>query len=347
MNDILGLRVGLAAIRVTRAATTAKRRRRILENLQAYVFILPAFAVLAVFQFLPSLAALVMSTMRWGVLPERFVGPDNYVAILDPSGSRFGEFVNSLAVSVWYVILTVPVEMVIALVVAYVLFQKLFARAVYRTVYFLPYVTSTVAAAAIFSWIFNPHSGFLNYLLGFVGIPEQSWTQEPRGIFELIAGHYDVRLSGWLAGPSLALISVAILTVWHFIGFQTVIFMAGLGAISRDYYEAARMDGASERQLFFRITLPLLSPTIFFILIIATIGAMRAFNQIYVLTSPAPGGPLGTTTTLTLEIFRTFFQRTSNNGIGLGAAMAFILVLIILALTFIQFRLAGRRVFYE
>jgi ABC-type sugar transport system permease subunit len=331
----------LIAMLVRTDATTARRRRILLESAQAYLFVLPALLILSLFNLLPAFAALAMSTMRWGIIPERFVGLDNYVAILDPAGLRFGEFTNSLGVTIWYVLLTVPVEMALALAVAYLLFQKVVGRAAYRTAYFLPYVTSTVAAAAIFSWIFNPQYGFLNYVLGFVGVGAQAWVQEPRGFFELIAGHYGVRLPDWMAGPSLALVAVAIVTVWHFLGFQTVIFMAGLGNISREYYEAARIDGANERQVFFRITLPLLSPTIFFVLIIATIGAMRAFNQIYVLTN---GGPLDTTRTVTMEIFRTFFQR---GNIGLGAAMAFILVAIILALTFLQFRVVGRRVHYQ
>lgn len=329
---------------MTTRASTVKRRRILFENLQGWAFILPALVILTVFRFLPGIAALVMSTMRWTIIPERFTGLDNYGAILDPTGSRFGEFVNSLGVTIWYVVLTVPIEMAIALAVAYVLFQNIFGRAVYRTAYFMPYITSTVAAAAVFSWIFNPQSGFLNYVIGWFGIPAQQWTQEPRGLFELVAGHFGTAIPDWAAGPSLALLSVAIVTVWHFVGFQTVIFMAGLGNISKEYYEAAKIDGANERQLFRHVTLPLLSPTIFFVLIIASIGAMRAFDQIYVLTSPNPGGPLGTTTTLTMEIFRTFFQR---GNIGLGAAMAFILVAIILALTFVQFRALGRRVFYQ
>ena len=326
-------------------------RRSVFENLQGWLFVLPALAVLTVFHFLPGFAALGMSLMRWGVVPERFTGIDNYIAILDPRGSRFDEFANSLGVTFWYVLLTVPVEIVLGLVVAYLLFEKILGRGAYRTVYFLPYVTSTVAAAAIFAWIFAPQNGFLNFLLGFVGIGPQTWTLEPRGLFELIGSAAGVPLHGFLAGPSLALVAVAILTVWHYVGFQTVIFMAGLANISKEYYEAARVDGADERQVFWHVTLPLLSPTTFFVLVVATIGTMRSFNEVYVLTTAtgqgAPGGPLGTTTTLTLEIFKTFFQRTSNNGIGLGAAMSFILVAIILALTFVQFRVIGRRVEYQ
>lgn len=331
-------------MRLATRALAQKRRRVLIENLQAYAFILPALLILGIFDFLPAFAALAMSTIRWGVIPERFVGIDNYVAILDPSGSRFAEFTNSFGVTLWYVLLTVPVEMAIALVIAAVLFQHVAGRDVYRTVYFLPYITSVVAAATVFEWIFDANFGFMNWLLGFAGIGAQQWLREPRGVFELIGSAFGVELTGWLTGPSLALVAVAIFTIWHFIGFQVVVFMAGLANVDRQYYEAARMDGASERQVFFKITLPLLSPTTFFVLIIATIGAMRAFSQIYILTG---GGPLETTQTVSMEIFRTFFQRTAANGIGLGAAMSFVFVAILVAITLLQFRLAGKRVHYD
>ncbi len=333
--------MGVDAIRVSPREVSVRQRRVFLEHLQAYAFVLPALAVLAMFHVLPAFAALAMSTMRWGVVPERFVGIDNYVQILDPAGLRFGEFMNSIAVTAWYVLLTVPVEMAVGLLVAYVLFQKVYARFAYRTVYFLPYITSTVAASVVFLWIFNQNYGLLNWFIELIGIGPQKWLQEPTGVFELAGAAIGLELTGWLGGPSLALVGVAIFTVWHFVGLHVVIFMAGLANISREYYEAARIDGANERQIFFGITLPLLAPTTFFVLIIATIGAMRAFNPIYVLTQ---GGPLDTTKTLGMEIFQTFFQRAN---IGVGAAMAFILVGLILALTFVQFRVVGRRVHYD
>jgi multiple sugar transport system permease protein len=144
----------------------------------------------------------------------------------------------------------------------------------------------------------------------------------------------------WAAGPSLALVAVSLFSVWHYIGFQAVIFLAGLANISPEYYEAARLDGASELQIFRKITFPLLSPTTFFVFTIATIGALKAFNQIYVLTN---GGPLDTTRTVTMLVFRTFFQQTQ---LGLGAAMAFLLTLVIVVGSIVQFRILGRRVFY-
>ncbi|TME62212.1 MAG: sugar ABC transporter permease [Chloroflexi bacterium] len=138
----------------------------------------------------------------------------------------------------------------------------------------------------------------------------------------------------------MALVVVSIVTVWHYLGYQVVIFLAGLSNISNEYYEAARLDGASERQIFTKITLPLLSPTTFFVFTIATIGALRSFDTVFILTG---GGPLDTTRTVTLLIFKTALQQAQ---FGLGAALAFILTLIILLFTLVQFRVLGRRVYY-
>lgn len=320
------------------------RRRRLLEHAQAYLFVLPAIVLIGVFDVLPGLFAFVMSLTRWGVVYERFVGLDNYRALLDPAGARFGELMNALGVTAWYVLLTVPVEMAVSLVAAFVLYQGTRGRGAYRSLYFMPYVTSLVAAATIFEWIFDGNVGFLNWLVGLVGIGPQEWLREPDGVFQMIGSALGLRVPDALAGPSLALVAVSLFTIWHFIGYQTVIFLAGLTTISKEYYEAARIDGATEWQILRRVTLPLLSPVIFFVGVIATIGAMRSFSQIYILTN---GGPLDTTRTVPMLIFRTFFERTSANGIGLGAALSFIFVVIIIAITLFQFRVLGRKVFVE
>jgi len=268
-------------------------------------------------------------------------------------GARAEEFWQSLSVTLTYTVITVPVEIVLSLVLAYLLFQKMRGRGIYRTLYYLPYITSVIAASVIFNWLMNPSYGLFNTVLGFVGIGPQQWLDEPRGVIELIAGSFGWTLPDWspfaagsqfrqsiLAGPSLALVGVSIYTIWHYIGFQVVIFLAGLGNISNEYYEAARLDGASERQIFTKITLPLLSPTTFFVATIATIGSLKAFNQIYAMTN---GGPLETTKTLGYEIFHVFFQQ---GRIDLGAAMAVLLTVIILGFTVFQFRVAERRVHY-
>ncbi len=325
----------------TPAARVAGRRRRILaEQAQAYLFLLPAIAIIGVFKIWPAFFALYISLFKWDVVQGAFRGLDNYADILFANPTRAEQFWRSLSTTFTYVVITIPIEMAIALVVAYLLFGRIRGRGLYRTLFYLPYVTSVVAAAVAFNWLFHPQYGFANALLGLVGIGPQGWFDEPRGLFELAASALGVSLPAWAAGPSLALVGVAVFTIWHFIGFQVVIFLAGLSNIPQEYYESARLDGATERQLFRHITLPLLSPTTFFVFTIATIGALRSFDSIFVLTN---GGPLDTTRTVTMLVFRTFFQQGQ---IGLGSAMAFVLTLVILLFTLVQFRVLGRRVHY-
>ena len=327
---------GGATVISQRAAS--RRRRLIAENIQAYLFLLPAFAVLLVFKIWPAFFAIYISLFKWDIIQGAFRGIDNYTDIL--FGSRAEVFWRSVGTTFTYAAITIPFEIAFGLIIAYILFQKIRGRALYRTIYYLPYVTATVAAAAIFQWVFHPQYGLVNRLLGVVGIGPLSFLQEPDGVFQMIGNGIGLHIPDWAAGPSLALVTIAVFSIWHFLGFQIVIFMAGLGNIPVEYYEAARLDGASTRQIFTKITLPLLSPQIFFVFTIASIGVLRAFNEIYVLTN---GGPLDTTRTLTLNVFRTFFQQGQ---IGLGSAMGVLLTLIILAFTLFQFRVLERRVQY-
>ena len=316
----------------------SRRRRVVVEDLQGYLFLLPAFAVLLVFKIWPAFFAIYISLFKWDIIQGPFRGLDNYTDIL--FGSRAETFWRSVSTTFTYAAITIPFEIGFGLVIAYLLFQKMRGRAIYRTIYYLPYVTATVAAAAIFEWVFHPQYGLVNEFLGLVGMGPFRFLQEPDGIFEMIGSRFGLQVPGIAAGPSLALVTVAIFSVWHFLGFQIVIFLAGLGNIPEQYYEAAKLDGASGRQLFTKITLPLLSPQIFFVFTIASIGVLRAFNEIYVLTN---GGPLDTTRTVTMNVFRTFFQQGQ---IGLGSAMGVLLTLIILAFTLVQFRVLERRVQY-
>lgn len=321
--------------------SAARRRRVLVENLQAWLFLLPALAVLAVFKVFPALFAVWISLFKWDIIQGPFRGLENYSAYLWGDATRSEQFWRALSTTFTYLLITVPFEMAFALAVAFVLFQKMRGRTFYRTLYYLPYVTSTVAAAAVFSWIFHPQYGLANLLLGGIGIDRLEWLQEPDGIFEMIGAAFGITVPALLAGPSLALVAIAIFSIWHYLGFQIVIFLAGLGNIPAEYYEAARIDGASDRQIFTKITLPLLSPQIFFVFTIATIGVLRAFNEIYVMTN---GGPLGTTTTLNMLVFRTFFQQGQ---LGLGSALGVILTVIILGFTLVQFRVLERRVVYS
>ncbi len=318
----------------------ARRRRSVFENVEAYLFLLPALAFLGVFKILPALFAIYISLFKWDIIQGAFRGLDNYVDILWADPTRSARFWQSLSTTLTYLVITIPLEMGLALVIAYVLFQKMRGRAIYRTIYYLPYVTSTVAAAAVFNWLYHPQYGTVNQLLGLVGIGPQRWLEEPDGVLAMIASAFGATLPAWTAGPSLALVSVAGFSIWHFLGFQIVIFLGGLGNIPAEYYEAARLDGASNRQLFTRITLPLLTPQIFFVFTIASIAVLRAFNEIFVLTN---GGPLDTTRTVSMLVFRTFFQQGQ---IGYGSALGVILTLIILGFTLLQFRVLERRVHY-
>jgi len=314
----------------------AAQRRLWRQTAVAYLYLAPALVLLTLFHFLPAFYGFYISLWKWSIVKERFVGLQNYENVLVDN-----VFWKSLAVTLWYVILVIPAEMVLGLVIAYLLFQPIRGRAAYRTAYFLPYITSSAAAAVVWRWIYSPQNGLLNAVFDAMHLPVGLWLQEPTGVFKVLLGPAGAGLPEWLGGPSVALICIAAMSIWYYVGFYVVIYLAGLGNISKELYEAARIDGADERQVFRYVTLPLLSPTSFFLLIVGTIGAMQAFNQIYVMTN---GGPLDTTRTTTMLVFRTFYQQTR---VGYGSAMSIVLALIIVVLTVINFRFVGRRVSYD
>ncbi|RIK44379.1 MAG: hypothetical protein DCC55_02760 [Chloroflexi bacterium] len=245
-----------------------------------------------------------------------------------------------LQATVWYSVGTVPTQLALALMLAALLFQNIRGRALFRVIFFIPYIAPFVGTAAVFRIIFSarPNSLF-NSLLGGVGLPSLQWLNEPTGVFQLLVGR-GVELPGWAAGPSLALVVIMFYGVWTFVGFNTVIFLAGLGAISRETYEAASIDGAGRWAQFRHITLPLLSPTIYFLTLYSVIGTFKAFNHIYVLRS---GAALGTTDTASVVIFDAFKRDTRY---GYASALAILLLLIILVLTAVNNRIASKRVFY-
>ncbi|MEN9616637.1 MAG: hypothetical protein RL022_2059 [Chloroflexota bacterium] len=312
------------------------RRRRWRQTAVAYLYLAPALVFLTLFNFFPAAFAFYISLFRWGLIQEEFVGATNYVRLLTNE-----DFWNSIGISVWYVILAIPAEMAFGLGIAYLLFQPIRGRGAYRTAYFLPYITSTVAAGLVWRWLYKRDGGLLNEILAMMGLPSLMWLDEPDGVFQMVAHSFGTALPTWLGGPSLAMVAVCVMSVWHYLGFYIVIYLAGLGNISKELYEAARIDGAGEWQIFRRVTLPLLSPTSFFLLITGSIGALQAFNQIYVMTG---GGPLDTTRTVLMLIFKTFYQQTR---VGYGSAMAFVLTALILVLTWVNFRFVGRRVNYD
>ncbi|MDH7568603.1 MAG: sugar ABC transporter permease [Armatimonadota bacterium] len=313
---------------------TAKQHRILRENTTAYLLLLPTLVIIGVFHLFAIFYAFYISLHKWSILKEAYVGLANYVALVyDP------EFRQALTVTVWYVLGTVPLGLLIALGVAVFLNRPIRGRGFYRTLFFLPYVTSLVAAAAVWQWMYNPDYGVVNLLLEKVGLPGQKWLLEPTGVFQLLARSVGLHLPAWAAGPSLALVSIVVMSIWSSLGFNVIVYLAGLGTIPRELQEAARVDGATEWRVFRDVVLPLLRPTTFFLVIIATIRAFQAFNQIYVMS---PNDP--TTRTLTLFIFQTFY---GSNRAGYGAAVAMALFLILLLLTLAQLRVGQQRVTYD
>ena len=264
------------------------------------------------------------------------------------------DFFKSLLFTVFYSLGTVPIQLGVSLLLAYVLFQGIRAQGAFRLLYFMPYIAPSVATAVVFRRIFTLRdTGLMNKLVGIFGIPPQKWLHEAKGVNLIILDLLNQALgTNWvwpeiadplnviLSGPSLALVSIIIYNWWVFIGYDTVIYLAGLGSIPHELYEAAEIDGAGRWSLFRKITFPLLSPTTFFLTIIATIGTWKAFNHIWMMRELAARE---TVDTASIKIFQTF---RADGQFGEAAAMAFILFGIILVLSQIQNRVGEKLVFY-
>ena len=261
------------------------------------------------------LAAFFISLTRWDALtPWEWIGINNY-------RDMFLEdklFARSMVQTGYYTLVSVPLGMVTSLLAAALVNQKLKFMTFYRTVFFLPGITSIVAVAMVWLWLYNPDFGVINWLLEFVGI----------------------RGPAWLGSTKWAMPAVIIFGVWRGLGYNMVIFLAGLQGIPDVYYEAAEVDGASRFRRFWHITLPLLSPTTFFVLIISLIGSFQVFEQTYVLTQ---GGPAYATMTIAYYIFLQAFQWFH---MGIASALSFVLFLAVMVVTAIQFGLQRRWVHY-
>jgi multiple sugar transport system permease protein len=211
----------------------------------------------------------------------------------------------------------------------------------FRIIYFIPYVTPSIASAVIFQQMFsNRHSAPANMALQWLGLEPQQWLFEPRGIVTLIGESLDWNVPNWAAGPSLALCVIILHSIWTYVGYDTVIYLAGLGNISKELYDSAEVDGANKWQVFRYITFPLLSPTTYFLSLIAIIGTFKAFNTIWIFRSNLA---LGTTDTFSVTIFMEFFEKLRY---GYASALSFILFAIIIVLSYINNRTQGSRVFY-
>ena len=259
-------------------------------------------------------------------------------------GSGDARLYNGLRVTLFYTLGTIPAELCISLGLAYLLFKSLQLKGLFRVLYFLPYVTPTIATAVVFRTIFSPHpSSWANRFWGWLGFEEQRWLYESTSVVALLLQGLGIsEYPPWIESffPSLALVSVILYNIWVYIGYDTVILLAGLSAIPRHYYEVALMDGASTWQSFRHITLPLLSPVLFFLSIVGVIGTFKAFNHVYIMRT---AGARDTMDVLSIVVFDLIFE---FHNAGYAAAIATLLFLAILALTLLQNRLVGRRVFY-
>lgn len=310
--------------------------RKSKERALGYAFLAPAVVIIGVFELFPLFYGFYISLCDWRLGCQAIIGADNYTrGLQDPTMWK------ALLVTASYSLITVPVQLGLGFLIAVMLFQRARGHEFFRTLMFLPYITSTVASAAVWSYIYSPDNGLLNTVLRSLGIPGLRWLGEPAGVFALIAQGFGTTLPEWAHGPSMALVSVSIYSTWVFIGYDITIFLAGLVNINAELYEAAKVDGARGWHLLRHITFPLMSPTLFFLLIVTVIGTFKAFNHIFVMTG---GGPADSTTTASILIFQQLYN---FNRYGYAAALSFILFTVILALTLMQNYVAGRRVVYE
>jgi len=305
----------------------------------AYLYILPAFVIITIFHILPVFYAIYISLHKGAINKFQFVGLDQYIRAL--SG---GDFWNALVTTFVYALLTMPFTIALGLFFAYLLYQPFVkAKSFFRGIFFLPYVVSTVGSAIVWAWVFDPRSGLANFILTRVGLPALRWLIEPSGVGELIAEGMHITIPAWANGPSLALVAISIFSIWQFMGYDIVIFLAGLTNIPSEMYEAARIDGANGFQLFRHITVPLLAPTTFFVIVISVIGSLQSFNHIFAMNKAASqslGGPLGSTNTLTVYMFDQLYTYSNY---GYASAIAILLSIIILAFTLFNFRVLDRR----
>lgn len=213
-------------------------------------------------------------------------------------------------------------------------------KTLFRVIYYLPVVTSIVAVSVVWKWVYHPKVGLLNSFLSLFNVKGPEWLDEYRGIFELIM---KIDLPRGLEGPSLALLSLAAMSVWKSLGYDILIFLAGLQNIPQTYYEAAKLDGAGVWNTFRHITFPLLSPTTFYVFIMSTIGSFQVFAPVWLMTGPPAGGPVDSTNVIVFYLYEKAFQFFK---FGAASATAFILFSLLLTLTAIQRKYSERKVFY-
>ncbi len=316
--------VGALPFGETKRSVLPSWLRHAKDRLAAYGLLFPAISVFTVFFYIPAAYLIYISFFHWGILSSatRFVGLANFRTLFHQP-----LFLHSLVTTAYYTVVMIPATVLLAMGIALVLKEAVTARrgGVWRAAVFLPHVTPVVATSIIWVWIFNPQFGLANTVLRFLHLPALNWLESVH----------------W------ALPAVMIDSLWHSLGLYVIIFLAGLSNVPRDLLEVARLDGAKRHRIFHRIVWPLLSPTTFFVTILATVNSWQAFSQIYAMTGGphgGAGGPAFATTTDALLVYQTAFI---YDHFSLAAAMSLVLFGIILLLTLVQKWISNRMVFYR
>ncbi|OMH34977.1 carbohydrate ABC transporter permease [Tersicoccus sp. Bi-70] len=283
------------------------------ETATGYALLAPSLIGILAFLLLPIGVVVWLSLQQWDLLfPPQFVGLDNWASVLtDPTFGR------SALISVLFVLLVIPVQTALGLLLATLLSRGLPGSAFLRVIYVIPWMCAPLALGVVWRWIFSPSDGALNALTGVY--------------------------VEWLSSPVFALPAVAAVSIWSQVGYVTLFFMAGLAAIPTTLIDAARVDGANAWQTFWRVKLPLLRPTMFFVLVTGVIASFQAFDQIYALTPN--GGPQGTTDVIATRIYDEAFRGSSD--LGRASVMALLLFLVLVVITLAQQRYFRSRITYD
>lgn len=287
----------------------------------AYVFLAIPIIFFLTIRIYPTISAFRMSLYDYNPLAieQEFVGFENYVDIWDDMQKPRDPTRKAFENTGLYILIGMPIQLVLALLIALMLNEVRFMSTFYRVVFFLPFVTSTIAISWVFRWLYQPGTGLFNVMLDAVSLPKQRFLDD----------------------PDQALYAITAVVVWQGLGFAVVIFLAGLKQIPRIYYEAARIDGASRWAAFWRITLPLLNPSIVYLVVLQSIVFLRMFAPVLAMSTQGDGGPLNSTTTVVLRVYREAFQ---SFNMGYAAALTVVLFAIILVVTVVQLGVTSRRI---
>ena len=281
----------------------------------AYLFVGPSLLGVVAFLLLPMVIVLVLSFFHWELLSDpTFAGLDNYVRLFGDA-----ETWHSVWVTVLYVLLSIPLQTVLAMGLALMLNQRVKGVKIFRSMFVVPWMATPIVMGLVWNWIFDPRDGAINSALALAGITGPDW----------------------LSDRAWALPAIALVSIWQYTGYNMLFFLAGLQGIPQELYDAASTDGAAPAQRFWRVTLPLLNPTMFFVMVTNLIGAFQVFDTVFVMTD---GGPSGSTEVINFRIYSTAFREFD---FGYASTLSMLLFAIILVVTLVQVRFFSKRTTYD